>query len=357
MNPGLLPLALAAFLSAPQPPENPAAPASEVTVTLKEIALDEAIEEFQKFQAELNSYRDEVAKGEAAAQDLAAMIAELRENAGPENEYNEIPILTALQTYIDEVIEQKVGLVDFLESQRYRISYYASKMAASVEPQDISLLFGTPDQSAKSIRSKVESVSRIQGEIRGLLDELSQNNEFSLQTFQPSPTMSRENRRRLAELEFRYQNEKNALEFSKSRHRILEQSGRELAIAGPGGNLNVDLLLTQMFGALDRIRLQMSADLLNLENFLGLYERSTRAQDVLKAFEQLISMQGGIEGPSRGLNSVLDWLQDTSQRQLDIGFDALPENRKAFPRSSDLLREAYIKASGENDTESKPGLN
>ncbi len=319
----------------------------DVTVTLKEIDLEEAIQEFQKFQSELDNFREEVQKGQKTAQDIASIIKDLRVNASPENNHNEVPILNALGTYVDEVLGRKIELVDFLESQRYRIAYYATKMAASIKPQDVALLFGNPAQNELTIRRKAESVAGVEQDIRSLVDELATTNEFSKETFQPLPGMTDESRRKLAKLEFRYQNEKNSLEFAKSRMRILEESSNTTKVIGPGGELNIDLLLTQMFGALDRIQLQMNADLYQLENFLGLYEHSSRAHDVLQAFEQLIAMQGGIEGPSQGLTSVLEWLQDSSTQKLELGINEVATGEGAFPRSSDLLREAYINAAGE----------
>ena len=52
-----------------------------------------------------------------------------------------------------------------------------------------------------------------------------------------------------------------------------------------------------MFGTLDRIRLQMSMDLMFLEQLLGGYARSSRTQDILSAFQNLVEMQGDLEGP------------------------------------------------------------
>ena len=81
--------------------------------------------------------------------------------------------------------------------------------------------------------------------------------------------------RRHAQLELRYQNSKNALDIAKSRLRLVREAQRAASRASAKVDLNVDLLLSQMFGTLDRIRLQMSRDLLYLElNWLarsGLY--------------------------------------------------------------------------------------
>ena len=99
-----------------------------------------------------------------------------------------------------------------------------------------------------------------------------------------------------------------------------------------------------MFGALDRIRLQMSSDLMYLEAYLARFEKSARTQEIVKALQQLISLQGGMDAPSPGLANVLDWLEESSLRKLAINTpDGMGDS---FPRTSDLLREAYTKGRG-----------
>jgi hypothetical protein len=315
-----------------------------VTVTIKEVDLEQAIREFQEFQNRLDQYREEVSEGQRSAEEIAGILADLRENAGPENDYNEAAVLGVLEDYVESVMAKRVELIDFLESQRFRIAYYANKMAASVKPEDVALLFGTREQNAGAIRSLSVQVGDVEREIADFLDSLPES-EFDRETFHPLPGIRPENQRRLAELEYRYQNARAALDVAKSRLRLVEEAGRTAAASSGHPELNVDLMLGQMFGALDRIRLQMSADLLYFESYLSNYERSARAHDVFQAFQQLISIQGGIEGPSKGLANVLDWLQESSYRQLGPSLDGLGMDQ-TFPRSSDLLREAYGRGRG-----------
>ena len=99
-----------------------------------------------------------------------------------------------------------------------------------------------------------------------------------------------------------------------------------------------------MFGALDRIRLQMSMDLIALEQLLSGYARSARTQGILDAFQSLVELQGDLEGPSPELSSVLDWLQDSSVRRLTLTGAGLERPGLNVPRFSDMLREAYVGA-------------
>ena len=184
---------------------------------------------------------------------------------------------------------------------------------------------------------------RRRADIAKFIDTLPKE-QFDKRTFQALPGLPAAKRRRLAQLELRYQNSKNSLDIAKSRLRLVREAQRAASSAAVKVDLNVDLLLAQMFGTLDRIRLQMSRDLLYLETFLGRYERSARTQEILGALQQLVSLQGGMEAPSPGLVNVLDWLEDTSVRKLTVGLEGVNGGTVNFPRSSDVLREAYGKS-------------
>lgn len=338
--------ALALWIGAP-PARAQEDPASNVEVTIKEVDLPQAIEAFREFQTRLDEYRRQVTEGQEVAEEISAILADLKSSATAENNYNEEPVMAVLGDYVEQVMARRVDLIDFLESQRFRISYYANKMAASVRPEDVALLFGTRQQNTASIRSLSRNVAGVEREIADFLDSLDAT-AFDHQTFRPLPGISAEDRRRLAELQYRYQNSRGALEVAKSRLRLVEESSRAAAGVARNPELNVDLMLAQMFGTLDRIRLQMSADLLYLESYLTHYEQSSRAQDVFQAFQQLIAIQGGIEGPSQGLANVLDWLQESSYRQWSPNLTQAPFAR-TFSQSSDMLREAYERAGGKNN--------
>jgi len=314
----------------------------QIPVTIKELDVRETIREFKKFERRLEKYRSEVSEGQKTASEVASMLDELRRTASKENDYNEDQILEAIGGYIDGVIGKQAKLVDFLQSQRYRISYYANRMAASVRPEDIAVLFGTERGNLKHLGQRTKQLDTSGREIASFIDSLSKE-EFDKKTFRPLPSMSAAKRRKLAQLELRYQNGKNALAIAKSRLRLVREAARAKTAASGKVDLNVDLLLSQMFGTLDRIRLQMSRDLLYLETFLGNYERSERTQEILRALQQLVSLQGGMEAPSPGLANVLDWLEDTSVRKLTAGLESVDSGSAAFPRSADLLREAYGK--------------
>ncbi|KAA3609570.1 MAG: hypothetical protein DWQ01_09580 [Planctomycetota bacterium] len=313
----------------------------EVPVTIKELDVEGAIREFAEFQRQLEQHRSEVAQGQSAAVETAQMLQELRDNAGPENNYNEGAILKAIENYIDSVVVPQVELVDFLESQRYRISYYANMMARSVRPEDVALIFGTEDQNVRAIGMKVQEQAEAQEAIAAFIDNLPEN-QFDKQTFRPRPGMSQENRRKLTELEFRYQNLNNGMEMAKKRLALVRQAQRLTNSGATTADLDVDLILGQMFGALDRIRLQMSSDLLQFEVFLGRFAHSAQTQEIFQAFQRLVETQGGLDNPSPGLASVMDWLQESSTRHLQVGVSGL-ESSSGFQvrRSSDLLREAY----------------
>ena len=156
--------------------------------------------------------------------------------------------------------------------------------------------------------------------------------------------MPRETRQKLDTLLYRYQQEQAGLELAKKRLQLVRAASRNAGPQGPELEINADLLVGQMFGALDRIRLQMSMDLIFLENLLSGYARSSRTQEILLAFQNLVEMQGDIEGPSPELSSVLDWLQDSSIRRLTLSSKGLARPGLNIPRYSDLLREAYAGA-------------
>ena len=317
----------------------------DVPVTIKELDVAEAIREFQDFQRRLGEFREEISGGRALATETAQILEDLRQTAGPQNDFNEGPILEAIAGYVDGVVGKQVDLVDFLESQRYRISYYASKMASSVRPEEISVIFGTESQNTAAIGAHVRAVDAAQAEIATFIDSLPPD-QFDLTTFRPMRDMSREDRRKLDRLVYAFQQEKNALELAKKRLQLVRAAHRGTADAGAGVDIDTDLLVGQMFGALDRIRLQMSIDLMYLEQMLSSYAQSARTEEILTAFQSLIEMQGSLEGPSPELTSVLDWLQDSSIRRINLSAAGLEQPGLSIPRSSELLREAYTGARG-----------
>ena len=312
-----------------------------VPVTIEELDVAAAIAEFQTFKDRLGTYRDRISKGRSLAQETSQILAELRESASPENGFNEEPILGAIAGYVDQVLGAQVNLVDFLESQRYRITYYAGKMAASVRPEDLALLFGTLQQNDRALTASVQSVDASSQQVRAFVDKLPAN-WFDKRTFRATSEMPRESREELNRLVAVYQAQKNGLELAKKRLQLVRAAER-------GGKfttsqeleIDSDLLVGQMFGALDRIRLQMSMDLLSLEQLLSGYARSARTQGILDAFQSLVELQGDLEGPSPELSGVLDWLQDSSVRRLSLSASGLQRPGLDVPRSSDLLREAY----------------
>lgn len=317
----------------------------EVPITIKELDVQGAIREFQAFQQRLGQFRSQISEGRGIAQETSQILSDLQESAGPENNYNEEPILEAVTSYVDGVLGKQVELVDFLESQRYRISYYANKMASSVRPEDLALLFGTVEQNDQAIAGHVASVADSQGDIARFIDGLPKD-WFDADTFRPTREMPRDERGQLDGLLYRYQQEKAGLELAKKRLQLVRVALRNAQPADSGIEIDADLLVGQMFGALDRIRLQMSMDLLFLENLLGGYARSTRTQEILQAFQDLVEMQGDLEGPSPELSSVLDWLQDSSTRRITLSARGLSRPGLSIPKYSDLLREAYESARG-----------
>ncbi len=328
----------------------PAAPSAQdpekVPVTIKELDIEGAIREFKDFQRRLGKFREEIGEGRVIAKETSQILEELRGTASPDNNYNEGPILEAVVAYVDGVIVNQVELVDFLESQRYRISYYAKKMASSVRPEDIALLFGTEEQNDAAIAAHVTAQDGAQRAIADFVDSLPPD-QFDPETFRPTRTMPRETRQKLDTLLYSYQQEKNALKLAKKRLQLVRAAQRNVGGAqGIELEIDTDLLVGQMFGALDRIRLQMSIDLMFLENLLGGFARTSRTKEILEAFQTLVEMQGDLEGPSPELSSVLDWLQDSSTRRITLSAKGLARPGLQIPRYSDLLREAYQGARG-----------
>ena len=324
----------------PEQPPREREEAQEVPVTIKELDVAEAMREFQAFQQKLGAFREEIGAGREIARETAEILEELRASASPENDHNEGPILDAVGSYVDGVLQKQVDLVDFLESQRYRITYYANKMASSVRAEDLALLFGTIEQNQDAIGARVSEVERSREAIADFIDGLPPG-EFDRESFRATQRMSGESKQQLDSLLYVYQQEKNALDFAKKRLELVRSAGR----AAPGGpaapEIDPDLLVGQMFGALDRIRLQMSLDLLYLERLLNGYSQSTRTQEILNAFQSLIELQGDLEGPSPELAGVLDWLQDSSSRRITLGASGLSRPGLDVPRAPELLREAY----------------
>jgi hypothetical protein len=316
----------------------------EVPVTIKELDVEEAIKEFQAFQKELEKHREEIAAGKTIAVEIAQILDDLRATASADNDFNEAPILEAIMGYVDSVVAKQVGLVDFLESQRYRISYYANKMAASVRPEELYQLFGTEAENLAAVEASVFAVDGAEQAIADFIDSLPEG-QFDLETFRPLPSMPMEARQRVNGLLLRYQQSRSALDLGKSRLRLVNEARRRANGSDAGlPRVNPDLLLGQMFGSLDQVRLQMSMDLLYLERFLGQHARSSRTADILQAFQQLVELQGGLEGPNPGLVSVLDWLQTSTNERLALGVERLEQSNVPVPSSPELLKEAYRKA-------------
>src|SRR5262245_40837113 len=154
------------------PPQEIGRQEQEVPVTIKELDLGEAMREFQAFQQRLGEFREQIGEGRKLAKETAQILEDLRQKASAENDYNEGPILDAVTGYVDGVIQKQVGLVDFLESQRYRITYYANKMASSVRPEDLALLFGHEEQNQGAITVRAREVGDVRGEIADFIDSL-----------------------------------------------------------------------------------------------------------------------------------------------------------------------------------------
>ncbi|MEM9802183.1 MAG: hypothetical protein AAGA20_17795 [Planctomycetota bacterium] len=339
----LIAVPAAARAQDPRPSED------DVPITIKELDVAGAIAEFQSFKNRLGEYREEIGKGREVAKETSEILAELRATATPENDFNEEKILAAVTGYVDGVLAKQVELVDFLESQRYRISYYAMKMAASVRPEDLAILFGTIEENDAAIAQSVKSLDAAQQAIANFVDGLPED-QFDARTFKPTSRMPSETRAQLDQLVARYQQQRNGLELAKKRLQLVRAAERGGALAASQDlEINSDLLVGQMFGALDKVRLQMSMDLLSLEQLLSGYARSARTQGILDAFQSLVEMQGDLEGPSPELSSVLDWLQDSSIRRLSLTASGLERPGLEVPRYSGLLREAYSAARGGAD--------
>jgi hypothetical protein len=318
----------------------------EVPVTIKELDVAGAIREFQAFQQRLDTFREEIGEGRQVARETAQMLEELRRTASPENGHNETAILATVSGYVDSVIHKQVELVDFLESQRYRISYYANRMASSVRPEDLALLFGTEEQNVLAIDTRVKAIEQARVDLADFVDSLPEE-QFDRQAFRPLPGMPREKKGQLDNLLYRYQQERNALDLGRKRLTLVRAAQR--ATLEPGArapDIDADVLVGQMFGALDRVRIQMSMDLMFLEQLLAGYTQSSRTLEILGAFQDLIEMQGDLEGPNPELSGILDWLQDSSTRRITLGASELARPGLEVPRYSDLLREAYEAARG-----------
>ena len=339
-------LAILSALGLASPPQEKRGGDRGVPVTIKELNIADAIAEFQSFKDKLGTYRTEISEGRAMAQETAQILADLRASASAENNFNEEPILGAITGYVDGVLGKQVELVDFLESQRYRISYYANQMAASVRPEDLAILFGTTEQNDVALKVSVTEVDKAQQTIKAFVDGLPAD-QFDKRTFRPTPKMPRESRAQLDQLLARYQTQANGLELAKKRLQLVRAAERNGATLVDTAELEVnsDLLVGKMFGALDKVRLQMSMDLMSLEQLLSGYARSARTQGILDAFQSLVEMQGDLEGPSPELSGVLDWLQDSSLRRLTLSADGMKRPGLDVPRYSDMLREAYTNAS------------
>ncbi len=321
----------------------------DVPVTIKELDVAGAIREFQAFQQRLDAFREEIGEGREVARETSQLLEELRRTATPENDHNEAAILATVTGYVDSVIQKQVELVDFLESQRYRISYYANRMASSVRPEDLALLFGTEEQNVIAIEQRVLAIEQAQLDLADFVDSLPEE-QFDRETFQPLPGMPRETKKQLDNFLYRYQQERNALELGRKRLNLVRAAQR--ATLAPGGrapDIDADVLVGQMFGALDRVRIQMSMDLMFLEQLLAGYTQSARTLEILEAFQDLVELQGDLEGPNPELSGILDWLQDSSTRRITLGASELARPGLEIPRYSDLLRDAYRGARGEGD--------
>ncbi len=318
----------------------------DVPVTIKELDVEEAIREFQAFQRELGRFREEIESGRSVATETAQILEDLRATAGPENDYNEGPILEAVTSYVEGPVAKQVELVDFLESQRYRISYYANKMAASLRAEDLALIFGSEEQNRAVITMRVRSSEQARTNLAQFVETLDPS-QFDARSYKPLRGMPQETRRQLDSLVWSYQQERNALELSKRRLQIVHAAARAGNVKAP--DVEADLLIGQMFHALDRIRLQMSLDLMYLEQLLAGYSQTARTNEILEAFQDLMELQGTLEGPSPELAGVLDWLQDSSARRISLGARDLSRPGLSIPRYSDVLREAVEGSAGPAD--------
>jgi hypothetical protein len=136
----------------------------------------------------------------------------------------------------------------------------------------MALLFGTEDQNEGAITVRAREMGDVRGEIADFIDSLPPD-QFDRDRFQATRRMPAETRQKLDALLYRYQQEKGALELAKKRLSLVRSAGRS-APSTPVPEVDADLLVGQMFGALDRIRLQMSMDLLYLEHLLQATRRA-----------------------------------------------------------------------------------
>ena len=71
------------------------------------------------------------------------------------------------------------------------------------------------------------------------------------------------------------------------------------------------------------------------------YAKSSRTQEILIAFSNLVQLQGDMEGPSPELAGILDWLQESSLRKITFAAEGLDAPGLSLDSTNDLLREAY----------------
>ena len=166
---------------------------------------------------------------------------------------------------------------------------------------------------------------------------------FDRESFRPLPRMTGDVRRQLDEHVYRYEEQRNALELARKRLKLVQSARASAGVS----NVDTNLVIGKMFGALDRIRLQMSFDLMMFEELMRNFTQSAHTQEILEAFQSLIELQGELDGPSPELSSVLDWLRASSTRSLRIGDLGRPD--LDVPRSSDVMREAYEATYGLED--------
>ncbi len=199
-------------------------PGEEIPVVIEEVDVTKAIKEFKDFERRLEKYRKAVTEGQKAASEIGTMLEELRKTAKKDNGFNEKAILKAINGYVDGVVQKQAGLVDFLQSQRYRISYYANKVAASVRSEDIAKLFGTRKGNLRRLRDRRRVLKDISKEVTQYIDTLSKR-EFSKTSFQPLPGISASKRRQLNQLN---------LDVFKRHHPRNRQTGGEWVIRDLG---------------------------------------------------------------------------------------------------------------------------
>ena len=204
----------------------------EVPVTIKELDVAGAIREFQAFQQRLDAFREEIGEGREVARETSQLLEELRRTATPENDHNEAAILATVSGYVDSVIHKQVQLVDFLESQRYRISYYANRMASSVRPEDLAMLFGTEEQNVLAIEGRVRAIEQAQLDLADFVDALPED-QFDRESFLPLPGLPRETKKqRKDKAEAKKARSENRPNKGKARH---DQGSNKPLPSGPKG--------------------------------------------------------------------------------------------------------------------------